>query len=517
MDELQHITTGLEWLENGTYELESLHPPLARIIAAFPLYFFKDVKLTKNFYNQYCPINTHKDYKKEYEGRLAGGKLVFCNLSENEYYNRVILSRLSSILFFLIGGLGIYCWTKKIINESTACIAIFLYSSLPIILASCIIINTDMAGAAFFVWAIHSGIIWLQHPNSKNTILFGTLSGLVAVSKFSSLIFLIACFGITIIHQTYQDKKLVHALEWKNLKYRGVIIFIIFIILWASYRFSVESVAGFHILPFPEFFRGLGELIARNQIHFSGYVFGNLLFDKGAWYFFPAATLFKMPLSFLIIVATGLIVSYKNKNILLILFFTGIIYLIGMISNINIGLRHMLPAIMLMCIISAYCIVLLWNSASKQYYIKLTIIFLMISYIISSTIAHRDYIAYFNILAGKTPYDILIEGDFDIGQDSKKLANYLQEHNINHQTIFYAYNVVYPNCYGIKNSKVLFGANLKNFNVNFDKHQYLALAKVIEKFLKPAALQEIHKCHNPIYIGETIILYNKQYCNLVVD
>ncbi|MDJ1407680.1 MAG: hypothetical protein MRQ13_04835 [Candidatus Midichloria sp.] len=36
--ELQHIATGFEWLENKTYELEALHPPLARIISA--LYTF---------------------------------------------------------------------------------------------------------------------------------------------------------------------------------------------------------------------------------------------------------------------------------------------------------------------------------------------------------------------------------------------------------------------------------------------------------------------------------------------
>ena len=513
IDELQHISTGLEWLENGTYELEALHPPLARIVAALPLYFFKNVRLTKEFYNHYCPFNTPKDYRKEYEGRIEGGKLVFCNLSKNEYHARIILSRLSSLIFFFIGGLGIYYWTKKTANALTACIATFFYSSLPIVLASCIIINTDMAGAAFFIWAIYLGIIWLQSPNIKNTILFGILFGLVAVSKFSSLIFLIACFGITTIYQMIRDKKLVQALEWHNLKYRSIIIFIIFITIWASYYFSTEKIFDSYTVPFPEFFRGLGELIARNQIYFLGYIFGKLLFDKGVWYFFLAATLFKLPLPFLIIMSTGLIISYKNKNILLISFFITAIYIIGMTSNINIGLRHMLPAIILMCITSAYCLQLLWQSAKKMYHTRFVIIFLIIFYVISSAFAHKDYISYFNLLAGQTPEDILIEGDFDIGQDAKKLADYLQTHHINHQTIFYAYNVVHSTCYGIKNPKVLFGTDLRNFHIRFGEYRYLAIAKVISKFLKPINLQEINKCHNPVYIGNTIVLYDKEHCS----
>ena len=512
VDELQHIATGFEWLENGTYELEALHPPLARIVAALPLYLFKKIKLTQAFYSQYCSFEGHKDYKKEYQGRLIGGKLVFCNLDHEEYSSRVALSRLSSLLFFFIGGLGLFFWTKKITNASTACVAVFLYSNLPIIIASCIIINTDMAGAAFFVWAIYLGIIWLQNPTIKHTISFGILIGLVAVSKFSSLIFLIICFGITVLYQMRQDKKLIQVLEWKYLKLRGMLIAIIFLIIWLSYRFSVEEISGFY-LPFPEFFRGLGELIARNQIQFLGYIFGNLLFHKGVWYFFPVATLFKLPLSFLIMVATGLLISHKNKEIALISLFIVAIYGIGMISNINIGLRHMLPAIILMCIVGAYCFTHLWCSAPNIFYARAGVAFLLVSYIISSVIAHKDYISYFNVLAGSHPEDILIEGDFDIGQDTQKLAQYLQLNQINDKTVYYAYNSVYPECYGIKNSMVLFGADLRKFQLNFGDFRYIAMNKVLAKFLKPAALQEIVHCHNPILIGETILIYDKLHCD----
>lgn len=32
-----------------------------------------------------APSGLLKDYKKEYEGRIEGGKAIFCGLSESEY------------------------------------------------------------------------------------------------------------------------------------------------------------------------------------------------------------------------------------------------------------------------------------------------------------------------------------------------------------------------------------------------------------------------------------------------
>ena len=30
-DEVAHVATGMEWLQNGSYTLEPMHPPLARV------------------------------------------------------------------------------------------------------------------------------------------------------------------------------------------------------------------------------------------------------------------------------------------------------------------------------------------------------------------------------------------------------------------------------------------------------------------------------------------------------
>lgn len=37
-DEAAHIACGMEWLQHGSYSYESLHPPLARVAVATPLF-----------------------------------------------------------------------------------------------------------------------------------------------------------------------------------------------------------------------------------------------------------------------------------------------------------------------------------------------------------------------------------------------------------------------------------------------------------------------------------------------
>lgn len=521
-DELQHITTGIELIENGTYELEALHPPFARLVAAIPLYLFKGVRLGDEFYSNYCPLSGDKDYLKEYEGRLIGGQTIFCgspekNLPLSEHIERVKLARCSSLLFFFICGIGVYCWCIRFFSHNVALLSVLLYANLPIVLASCVIINTDMAGAAFLIWSLYFLLIWLREPTIGNSLILGICIGLTASSKFSDIIFFAPCFAIAALYLKSINNKLTIGLELSYWKRRLIILCVSCIIIWVMYRLSVGEIYGFKILPFPEFVLGLSELIARNNISFLGYIWGKPLFFSGVWYFFPVATFFKLPLSFLMLFICGLVVSVQLKrfHVVLILLFIASIYFIGAISNINIGLRHMLPAIVLMCIVAAYFIDYFIMSY-RHFMAKPVMMTLMGSFIYSSVISDADYISYFNILAGDTPEDILIEGDFDIGQDIKALSEYLKSNALIDKTMFYSYNLVHQECYGFHagNHRMFFGEKISDFVVTFGSHRYLAISKAVMKFLDKSAYASIADCCNTVAIGRTILLYDKEaVCN----
>ena len=57
--------------------------------------------------------------------------------------------------------------------------------------------------------------------------------------------------------------------------------------------------------------------------------------------------------------------------------------------------------------------------------------------IVSTSIAHPNYLAYFNELAGNKPEQFLVDSNLDWGQDLKRLADILHDREINEITIKY--------------------------------------------------------------------------------
>jgi hypothetical protein len=51
--------------------------------------------------------------------------------------------------------------------------------------------------------------------------------------------------------------------------------------------------------------------------------------------------------------------------------------------------------------------------------------------------AHPDYLSYFNVLAGPTPEDVLVDSDFDWGQDLPRLSAELRRRGITDVAISY--------------------------------------------------------------------------------
>lgn len=91
--------------------------------------------------------------------------------------------------------------------------------------------NTDMAGFALLIWALYFIPMALKSPTNKNSLVIGALIGIVAISKFSSIIFLSLCFAVSGLYLGLQNKKLIYGLqllEWRN---RLIIILSAFIVI----------------------------------------------------------------------------------------------------------------------------------------------------------------------------------------------------------------------------------------------------------------------------------------------
>ena len=457
-DEPVHVASGMEWLQQGTYTYEDLHPPLARIAVAMGPYL-SGIRLSS------------RDLKPEV--LVAGGNAIFA--AHGEYLNNLALARLGVLPFFLLGVGIVWYWTRRVFGDWTAVAAVGLFTTLPPILGHAGLATTDLPIAATFTVALFAFTTWLERPTIVQSLVLGMTVGLAILCKFSALLFLPAC-GVAVllcwlftsgvnIPERRQDIMF-------RLKLLGLAALICAGAVLACYRFSSHPVTAhdqrphqfldhlfgqregrWHDLaydvaetvpvPVPEFFHGITQVRGRVTSSTGMYLLGQVG-TGGWWYFFPVALIVKTPIPFLILMvvgALGVIRRWKRKRhewqVLVPLASALALLLVCIPTKFNIGLRHILPIYPLLSMLAGFGITELWCGARARSLGRILAGGLAAWLLVSSAIAHPDYLAYFNEFAGSHPERILVDSDLDWGQDMLRLSAVLHARGVAHIAIAY--------------------------------------------------------------------------------
>jgi len=104
---------------------------------------------------------------------------------------------------------------------------------------------------------------------------------------------------------------------------------------------------------------------------------------------------------------------------------------LAMFGQIDIGIRHVEPVYLGFSIIASLGLIELLQWARTGIASALTAGVLVVWMVISVAVHHPDYLAYFNGFAGRTPENILVDSNYDWGQDLKLLAKRLHELGVN--------------------------------------------------------------------------------------
>jgi len=113
---------------------------------------------------------------------------------------------------------------------------------------------------------------------------------------------------------------------------------------------------------------------------------------------------------------------------------------VAMLSNANLGLRYVLVIYPFLALLGGYALVWLWqvgSSRNKVFAYRGIGIILVIWNIATCIRATPDFIPYFNELAAPYGSRILIDSDFDWGQDLNRLSSVLQQQHIDSVWIAY--------------------------------------------------------------------------------
>ncbi len=399
-DEPGHIAAGVHYLDTGRYLLDMQHPPLARIAMGLGPYL--------------AGLRPTGQPDRYMEGNAM--------LHTGERYDRnLALARVGILAFFILGAAAVWLWGTRLGGNITALIAVLLYTTLPPVLAHAGLATTDMAAAGALVAALVAFEAWLERPLWKNALLLALACAAALLAKFSLLLFLPLCAIPAAVFQWLRRKPA------RRMPQFAAVAVLAGAMVWAAYSFSFGYAGGHGPLPAPELFAGLLELRQHGIFGHSSYLLGEYGND-GWWYFFPVALAVKTPLAFLALAGCGAAALIRKRapgREWVPLCGALAILAVCIPSKINLGVRHILPIYPLLALIAAAGAV--WLLALNRRWAKAVCAGLLLWHCASSALAHPDYLAYFNELAGREPERILAESDLDWGQDLKRLGAALRE------------------------------------------------------------------------------------------
>ena len=453
-DEPCHVGAGMEWLKNRTYRLDPVHPLLARYAITLPLYL-KGQRFPK-FSAQDPRTNSAFD---------VGNAILY----EGGHYKRnILLARLGILPFLGLCTILVFWWTSRCFGLLAGCIAAFLFSTLPSILAFSSMAYTDLPTACTQFACLFAFSTWLERPSMGHTVWLGVAAGLAFSSKFTSFLFL-PCAALAMLTvrwwlsvEGYRDTTAKRVLRLSAAVGVG------FVILWGSYGFSIghlryplavspASAQSLHpsssllrvvarkvvtanpIVPAPEFFHGV--LVAGTLPTTSSYLLGNMK-PGGWWYFFPVAVALKTPLSLLVLAIVGLLHAVRSAHeecwvrlmppVAILAVFIATLFV-----TYKVGTRHVLVVLPLLSVLAGGGAFLLWRLEGRnRVWARLALGLLLAWHAIASVRAQNDFLAYFNELAPSDPSRALVTGcDLDCGQDLLRLNQELRARHVTHVSL----------------------------------------------------------------------------------
>lgn len=462
MDEVAHLPSGYSYLTQKDYRLNPEHPPLLKDLAAVPLLFIKDINFPSDI----------KAWKEDVNGQWDFG-YYFLYQSGNPADKMIFWSRFPMILILLLLGFYIFKWVRELFGNKAAILALFLFSFSPTLLAHGRLVTTDVGAAAGIFIATYYFIKSLRNPTKKNIILAGVAFGLAELCKFSAIL-LIPFFAILALAWW-----LVKLGTWrKALKTFILVMLIGFILIWPIYQYHVWNypparqvqdtkvflsaypdfiqkpiifAADKPILrPYAQYFTGLFMVFHRTAFGHTTYFLGEIS-NLGWKNYFPVVYSIKVPLAFHVLTLIALLYAvwlikkpfWQNTfqrvkgwikshfPEFAMLTFIGIYWTVSLTSNLNIGVRHLLPVFPFTFVLISAMIINLLKTPSLK--LKYAILGAFVLWQATSVISiYPRFLAYFNEIVGgpNQGYIYVADSNLDWGQDLKRLTKWVDEKEI---------------------------------------------------------------------------------------
>lgn len=406
-DEPVHLAAGYEYLTQHKYTIDSEHPPLARAVLALPL------------------ASTHV---AAFDAYARGGDARQLHLADallganGDAMRDVARARTGNLLFVVIAIVAVALLGRDLFGETIGFAAALAFVLTPPVLAHGGLATTDMAGTAAVALALWVLYRWLATPTWPWTIALGAVIGFGALCKFTFLLFFGICAVIVVVSQRRRTRA----------SAAPVILLIAFVIVWGGYffhhsrmvamdptapqqtehAFGSRWIAERVNLPAPQYLFGLLRVKQHDERGTPVFILGKV-WPRGRWYYFPLVLAIKTPIPLLLLLAVGIVSLKKHRE----LAFMALALLIAVLpSHINLGVRHVLPIYIFIAIIAGLALV------------RRPVTAVLLIWLIADVVP--ESLPWMNAFAGKRPERVVVESNFDWGQDLYRLAIACRERRI---------------------------------------------------------------------------------------
>jgi 4-amino-4-deoxy-L-arabinose transferase-like glycosyltransferase len=468
-DEITHIPAGLAYWQQHDTRLNIEHPPLLKMLAAFPL-LFADVHA-----NYSDPSFCESGWT---DCQWTFGNKLFRDWNPGAQQRIVSLARLPMLLLTLMLGWTIYRMARTLAGPRGALLSLTVFTTSPFYLGYGPLVITDIGLCLFLVLSTWTFADLWTNPNWRNSMAFALATAAAFLSKFSALL-LLPAFVLFCVW-SYIKAPRESLLKRRSLYVIGGLtaaVLACYIFYWlACYHSTPHSVANAHLetltpfrpperilafvtktlsrhpglekpfLPMWLYLTGIGYLNAglSRPVYLLGKLHGH-----GVWYYFPVVSFFKLPAGMLglavvllicaclsrrrRITGTSLIGDLNKVRMRALLSLLIVFAAAAIRSRLNIGIRHFSVPITITIIMLALLVPFiesLWEDSRRTIAYAIVLVLAAIC-VITAITAYPHYISYYNWFRLGTPkQEIVAESNLDWGQSLIAVNDFVREHHI---------------------------------------------------------------------------------------
>jgi tetratricopeptide (TPR) repeat protein len=395
--------------------------------------------------------------------------------------NQIVFQmRLAAGLLALAFSLTVFFAAREMFGDRTALVALAITVFDPSVLAHSALVTTDIGVSLFFLLSIYCFYRYAKNPTVVRLVVAGVAAGLLLATKHSGIL-LAPMLVLLMAREIWVSEK--GARLRTTLRMAGAfasIVVIGVVVLWSFYGFryaarpagmKMSTTLADYVAPFPApipgIINGIGAMhllpesyliglvdVERMAVFYPTYIF-HTNYSHGVWFYFPSVLIIKTTLGLLAMAALTFFALFSRRlkwgRELYYLVVPAFFYLlVAMVSNMNIGARHLLPFYIFLFVLAAAGATALAVSNRKW---AMVCAVLLAAHIVSSLANFPNFMPYANEAWGgaANTHNLLSDANVDWGQQLYQVKAWQdRHHNEECWFAYFAYPEINPETYGIR-------------------------------------------------------------------